>query len=55
MPEAQDSTSLAHRQLEEDSRALRDRTRWAIRQQADAWGIRFDQTQALLLDRKVIA
>lgn len=55
MPEARDTTSLAAQRAAADARDLRLAITAAIRRQADAWGIRFDQAQALLLDRKVIA
>lgn len=55
MPEAQDSTTLAYRRSEADCHLLKLAIKDAIRRQADRWGIRFDQAQALLLDRKAIA
>jgi hypothetical protein len=55
MPEAKDSNSLAYRRAEADAHDLKLAIQGAIRRQADAWGVRFDQAQALLLDRKAIA
>lgn len=52
---AVDQTTLHRLDAEACSRALRESTRAAIRRQAKAWGIRDDQAQSLLLDRKAVA
>lgn len=46
---------MAYNAAQADSRVLRDAINRAIHRQAGAWGIRFDQAQALLLDRQVVA
>ena len=46
---------LDRRVAESNSNDLKRAIRAAIRRQADAWGIRFDQAQALLLDRRSVA
>ena len=50
------SQSNAHyAKAQQESKWLREAINGAIQRQAKRWGIRFDQAQALLLDRKAVA
>jgi hypothetical protein len=60
MPKNPDDAAVAaakaeYRRAEFDSHCLKLAIRDAIKRQAQVWGIRTDQAQALLLDRKAIA
>lgn len=55
MPEARDHQSIAAADLENRSRDLKLAIRGAIKRQARAWGIRYDQAEALLCDRRKVA